>query len=276
MLTMGDHSGKPRSNTGEVGKDARQGESQYPEQKQRTYRGYESRSAGERTDSSPGQRGSRETTEPTSVGSRRSVRFEVGGELLRGTLRMPPDPIGIVVLVSGSCGVAQAPRETELVKQLIENSVATFAVDLLTPTEASDRGNQRNLDLLSERVAIVTDWISERDGIESLDVGYYGTGTGGSAVLQFVKYGSVPVRAVALYNGRPDLSTTVPSVPVFCAVDEGNEHLLETNEQFYERVKQSQARSEFLRAEEGTQVIPQMAHWFGASFRRAGSSPYRT
>jgi dienelactone hydrolase len=189
---------------------------------------------------------------------------------------MPPDPIGIVVLVSGSCGVAQAPRETELVKQLIENSVATFAVDLLTPTEASDRGNQRNLDLLSERVAIVTDWISERDGVESLDVGYYGTGTGGSAVLQFVKYGSVPVRAVALYNGRPDLSTTVPSVPVFCAVDEGNEHLLETNEQFYERVKQSKARSEFLRAEEGTQVIPQMAHWFGASFRRAGSSPYRT
>jgi len=275
MLTMGDHPGKSRGNAGEIETDTRQGERRNPQSTQRTYQGAESRSAGDGSDNSPGQRGKGGRTGTGSVSKPRSVRFEVAGELLRGTLRKPPDPIGVVVLVSGSCGVAQAPRESELVEQLVKNSVATFAVDLLTPTEAGERSNRRDLDLLSERVAIVTNWITERDEVGALDIGYYGTGTGGSAVLQFVKYGSVPVQAVALYNGRPDLSTTVPSVPVFCAVDEGNEHLLQTNEEFYERVKQGKARSEFLRAEEGTQVIPQMAHWFGVSFRQAGSSPHR-
>lgn len=196
----------------------------------------------------------------------RSVTFEVRDERLRGTLRKPPDPSGIVVLVSGSCGVAQAPKEIELVDHLFGNGVASLAFDLLTPTEASDRDSRRNIDLLSERLAVVTDWITGREETGELDIGYYGTDTGGPAVLQFVKYSAVPVRAVALYNARPDLSTAVPSVPVFCAVDENKEFLMETNERFYERVKESQARSEFLRAEEGSKVPQQMAHWFGVSF----------
>lgn len=271
---MGDHSGKSRSNSGEVDNDTRQG-CQISGQNRRTYQGPESQSAGEGSDSSSIQKSGVDGGDTTSVGSRESVRFEVAGELLRGALRKPPDPVGITVLVSGGCGVAQAPREVALADRLVENSVAAFTIDLLTPIEAGDRANRRDIDLLSDRVAIITNWVSEQEDIGTLDIGYYGTGTGGSAVLQFLRYGSVSAQAVALYNGRPDLATTVPSVPIFCAVDEGKGHLMETNERFYERVKQSQARSEFLRAEEGTNVIPQMAHWFGVSFRQAGSSSRR-
>jgi hypothetical protein len=114
---------------------------------------------------------------------------------------------------------------------------------------------------------LVTNWLKERTDTDDLDIGYYGTDTGGSAVLQFERYGSVSIQSIVLFNGRPDLSNAVTSVPILCAVDEDREFLMEANEEFYDRVKESRSRSEFLRAEDGMKVIPQMAHWFSESFR---------
>lgn len=221
-----------------------------------------------------GQDSEKDPGEPSSTEIKRSVQFEVEGELLRGMLRKPPDPVGIVVLVSGDCGIAQAPREVKLAEQLFKNNVASFSIDLLTPSEASERDNRQNINLLTDRVAMVTNWLSNKEGISEIDIGYYGTDTGGSAVLQFVKYGSFPVQAIAVYNGRFDLSTTASSVPILCAVDDEKEFLMESNQDFYEQVKQSQARSEFLRTDERTEVLSQIAHWFEVLFGRMESPRY--
>jgi dienelactone hydrolase len=264
---MGNHSGEQKGTPGEGGNTASRG------QDQGTESGHISHGSNPITTSEehPGKEGSREYGDDTRDHSgnekQRSVQFEINGELLRGTYRKPPEATGIVVLVSGGCGISQSHREVQLTDRLFENSIATFSVDLLTPKEASQRKNRRNIDLLTERIALVTNWLKERTDTDDLDIGYYGTDTGGSAVLQFERYGSVSIQSIVLFNGRPDLSNAVTSVPILCAVDEDREFLMEANEEFYDKVKESRSRSEFLRAEDGMKVIPQMAHWFSESFR---------
>jgi len=93
---------------------------------------------------------------------------------------------------------------------LQEAGFATLLIDLLTPQEEEqDRstGHVRfNIDLLSERVVQVTNWLTEQPGIRDLKVGYFGASTGAAAALVAAARLSQVVRAVISRGGRPDLA----------------------------------------------------------------------
>jgi putative phosphoribosyl transferase len=205
----------------------------------------------------------------------RTVRLETGGGQLRGVLRRPPDATDLVVLVSGDCGVAQASPEQELAAELTDRGMATLAVDLLTPEEASERHNRRDLDLLCDRLDAVAAWLDEQESTASLDVALYGTHTGAAAVLRFLDGASGPVEAVGLHNGRLDLVGAFPNgteVPMFYSADSDRDFSTRVTERFDEILDGTPVHTEFVVAEERQALVSRTAEWFYARLHRAERS----
>jgi putative phosphoribosyl transferase len=129
---------------------------------------------------------------------------------LEGNLSIPERPRGVVLFVHGSGSSRFSPRNHYVARVLQEAGFATLLIDLLTSQEEEqDRstGHLRfNIDLLSERVVQVTNWLTAQPGIRDLKIGYFGASTGAAAAL--VAAASLPlvVRAVVSRGGRPDLA----------------------------------------------------------------------
>ena len=206
---------------------------------------------------------------------RRSVAFDTADGTLRGELRIPTDATDVIVAVSGNCGVSNAPAESALADRLFEQGVGSLLVDLLTPVEAVERSKCNNTDLLCRRLELITDWLDQQDPTADLDLGFYGTETGGAAVLQFVNRTERSVSAIALRNGRIDLAEDVPKeihIPVFCSVDEDKEFPAKVNQELYEVLYKDQEHTRLLLADAETDVVGRIVDWFDRHLARPKTS----
>jgi putative phosphoribosyl transferase len=129
---------------------------------------------------------------------------------LEGNLSIPERPRGVVLFVHGSGSSRFSPRNQYVARVLQEAGFATLLIDLLTSQEEEqDRstGHLRfNIDLLSERVVQVTNWLTAQPGIRDLKIGYFGASTGAAAALVAAASLPLAVRAVVSRGGRPDLA----------------------------------------------------------------------
>jgi putative phosphoribosyl transferase len=129
---------------------------------------------------------------------------------LEGNLSIPEWARGVVLFVHGSGSSRFSPRNQYVARVLQEAGFATLLIDLLTSQEEEqDRssGHLRfNIDLLSERVVEVTNWLAAQPGIRDLKIGYFGASTGAAAALVAAARLPLVVRAVVSRGGRPDLA----------------------------------------------------------------------
>src|SRR6185437_13161910 len=63
-----------------------------------------------------------------------------------------------------------------------------------------------NIDLLAERLALITDWIGTRSQLCDLALGYFGASTGAAAAFVAAAEKPKVVRALVSRGGRPDLA----------------------------------------------------------------------
>ena len=98
----------------------------------------------------------------------------------------------MVLFVHGSGSSRFSPRNQYVAHVLQEAGFATLLIDLLTKQEEEqDRssGNLRfNIDLLSERVVEVTNWLTSQPGSGDLKIGYFGASTGAAIRRQAQHY----------------------------------------------------------------------------------------
>jgi len=129
---------------------------------------------------------------------------------LEGNLNIPERPRGVVLFVHGSGSSRFSPRNQYVARVLQEAGIATLLIDLLTPQEEEqDRSTgyvRFNIDLLSERVVEVTNWLTSQSGIREFKIGYFGASTGAAAALVAAARLPLVVRAVVSRGGRPDLA----------------------------------------------------------------------
>jgi len=129
---------------------------------------------------------------------------------LEGNMSIPEQPRGTVIFVHGSGSSRFSPRNQYVARALQEARFATLLMDLLTKQEeAQDHysGDLRfNIDLLSERVVEVTNWLTAQPRIGDLKIGYFGASTGAAAALVAAARLPSIVRAVVSRGGRPDLA----------------------------------------------------------------------
>jgi putative phosphoribosyl transferase len=188
-----------------------------------------------------------------------ALRIPVGGVHLNGDLTIPADALGLVLFAHGSGSSRLSPRNRYVAGVLQETGIGTLLFDLLTPEEEREdefTGHLRfNIDLLTERLALVTRWLIQQNAPRDFQLGYFGASTGAAAALMASAELGDEIEAVVSRGGRPDLAGgALPHVRAATLLIVGghDEVVLQLNQQAYER----------LRSEKELKVIPGATHLF--------------
>jgi len=178
---------------------------------------------------------------------------------LEGNLTIPDDAGGLVLFAHGSGSSRFSPRNRYVAEVLQQAGLATLLIDLLTPEEEkidNRTGHLRfDIDLLAERLASATDWLSEQPATHQLRTGYFGASTGGGAALVAAAKRPQSVGAVVSRGGRPDLAgAALPQVqaPTLLLVGGLDTPVIEMN-------RQAMAQ---MHAETRLVIVPSATHLF--------------
>ena len=177
------------------------------------------------------------------------------GISLSGFLGIPPEPAGIVLFAHGSGSGRFSPRNRFVAYHLQQGGIGTLLIDLLMSDEEHDRRNVFDIDLLADRVLMVSAWLRQNAATTLLSLGYFGASTGAGAALQAAARASFPVGAIVSRGGRPDLAEQyLPQVssPTLLLVGGEDQPVIEMNQDAYR----------LLRCPKQFTIIPGATHLF--------------
>jgi predicted phosphoribosyltransferase/dienelactone hydrolase len=131
------------------------------------------------------------------------VEVEAGTTVLAGRLRVPDAAQGAVVIAQGSSSARYSPRSCLVAGTLNRSGLGTLLLDLLTPGEELRETAVQDLDALAARLTAASQWLRAR--LATAGIGWFGTGSGGAAVLSAAAAPDADIAAVVVCGGRPDL-----------------------------------------------------------------------
>lgn len=174
---------------------------------------------------------------------------------LEGELTIPQNASGLVIFVHGSGSSRFSPRNNYVAKVLQEKNLATFLVDLLTKTEDLDYEYRFNIDLLTERIVKITDYLREYEGTKDLKIGYFGASTGAAAAIKAAVMEKNNIFAIVSRGERVDLADNelqeIKS-PILLMVGEKDDFVIEVNKDALKKIKFTKKIS----------IIPDATHLF--------------
>jgi putative phosphoribosyl transferase len=197
------------------------------------------------------------TNSASSISIDVSMAFE--GISLAGYLTVPEHAKGLVVFAHGS-GSSRFSRRNRFVAEILnEAEIATLLFDLLTPEEEDidlrTREFRFDIDLLTNRLIGVIDWVSQNATTAEFRIGLFGASTGAAAALGAAAARADKVAAVVSRGGRPDLALRHLSkvkAPTLLIVGGEDTVVIELNQQ----------AAEHLPAEHRLEIIPGATHLF--------------
>lgn len=199
-------------------------------------------------------------TEQLAQPQTHTIAIPVRGVTLTGDLTVPADATGIVVFAHGSGSSRLSPRNRQVASSLHACDFATLLFDLLRPEEEEAdlaTGHLRfDINLLSIRLADVTDWLQSYPETRGLRVGYFGASTGAAAALVAAALRPKTIRAVVSRGGRPDLAGRfLPMVlaPTLLIVGGADRPVIAMNEEALRKMKATQTH---------LAIIPGATHLF--------------
>ena len=193
----------------------------------------------------------------TGTARAHDVQIRSGAAVLQGDLIIPAGAQSVVLFAHGSGSSRHSPRNQFVARTIREAGVGTLLFDLLTPEEEaidSRTGHLRfDIGLLAGRLIDATYWL--KGDLEYLQVGYFGSSTGGGAALVAAAELGEGVGAVVSRGGRPDLAgDALPLVkaPTLLIVGGLDYPVIEMNREAYAR----------LRCEKELKIVPGATHLF--------------
>jgi putative phosphoribosyl transferase len=187
------------------------------------------------------------------------VQIHAGRAVLSGNLHIPEGAAALVLFAHGSGSSRHSPRNQFVACTLNDAGLATLLFDLLTPEEeaidARTAELRFNIKLLAERLVHATNWAKQEQQTRDLQIGYFGSSTGGGAALVAAADAPQDVAAVVSRGGRPDLAgEALPRVqaPTLLIVGGNDDVVIELNEQ---------ARDQ-MRCEVKLEIVPGATHLF--------------
>jgi putative phosphoribosyl transferase len=198
-------------------------------------------------------------TNPVSPASSIDVNIAFEGFSLDGLLTIPEPAKGLVVFAHGSGSSRFSSRNRFVAEILSEAGIATLLFDLLTEEEEDIDQRSRefrfDIDLLTDRLIGVIDWVSKETMTAELPVGLFGASTGAAAALGAAAARPDKVDAVVSRGGRPDLALphlAKVKAPTLLIVGGEDTVVIELNQQAAER----------LAVEHHLEIIPSATHLF--------------
>jgi dienelactone hydrolase len=161
------------------------------------------------------------------------VQIRLADVTLEGQLLVPEYATGIAVFAHGSGSSRHSPRNNDVAEQIRTAGIGTLLFDLLTEAEDEHRENRFDIDLLTERLLGVTDWLQKRPEGEHRTIGYFGASTGAAAALRAAARRREDINAVVARGGRVDLAAdAIADVrsPTLLVVGANDDAVLEHNQ----------------------------------------------
>lgn len=158
---------------------------------------------------------------------------------LEGMLRIPQDSIGIVLFAHGSGSSRFSPRNNFVAEVLHKAHLATLLIDLLSPQEDEDYQTRFDIDLLTERLGDVVQWLKKNPDTMSLPIGLFGSSTGAAAALRVAAILKEEIKTVVSRGGRPDLAMEALNkviAPTLLIVGGDDSVVLDLNKEAYEKL----------------------------------------
>lgn len=158
----------------------------------------------------------------------------VGDVELGAWHHVPEHASGLVVFAHGSGSSRHSPRNRAVAAELHTARIATLLFDLLTPSEAADRANVFDVELLGARLVGAMAWARARPEVAELPLGLFGASTGAAAALWAAAEPGTDVAAIVSRGGRPDLAGArlrLVEAPVLLIVGGDDSVVLELNRQ---------------------------------------------
>src|SRR5437660_1989935 len=172
----------------------------------------------------------------TAIAQAKDVRIRSGDVQLEGNLSIPDGAQGVVLFAHGSGSSRHSPRNQFVARVIRDAGVGTLLFDLLTREEESidiyTRHLRFDIGMLAERLVVATKWLTQEVRAD-LNVGYFGSSTGGGAALVAAAELGDEVGAVVSRGGRPDLAGAAlkrvvsPTLLVVGGLDRSEEHTSE-------------------------------------------------
>lgn len=162
-----------------------------------------------------------ETKNGVRLVSIRAGRVELFGEYTRAHAAR-----GLVVLACANQGNERRSAEQSLIEQLHRSRIATLRIDLMTADEAeTDAATERvrqDVELLAQRVRAVDRW-AEKQRIQGVAVGYYGSGAAACAALRLASKQHPDIDALVICEVKGDLDSSRgrESQPLLAALHPG-------------------------------------------------------
>lgn len=185
----------------------------------------------------------------------RLMHVRVDSLSLEGALAVPPGAGGVVLFAHGSGSSRKSPRNNFVARELRAGGLGTLLIDLLTEQEDAHRQTRFDIELLTQRLLAVTEWLRSEPDTKALPLGYFGASTGAAAALKAAATLGSAVAAVVSRGGRPDLAAPdLPRVqaPTLLIVGGLDDVVLDLNRRAYDTLV---ARKELV-------VIPRATHLF--------------
>jgi putative phosphoribosyl transferase len=157
---------------------------------------------------------------------------------LMANIHLPEGTKGIVVFAHGSGSSRLSSRNVAVARHLQNKNFGTLLFDLLTVQEDRNYSNRFNIDLLTERLIGVSEWLKDLKEAVSHSIGYFGASTGAAAAVNAAAHLSY-IKAVVSRGGRPDLAMPLLNkvqAPTLLIIGSLDYQVLELNRQAYEQL----------------------------------------
>jgi dienelactone hydrolase len=135
----------------------------------------------------------------------READIELSGVTLQGELTIPPLAKGIIIFSHGSGSSRHSPRNKAVASFLRDKGFGTLLLDLLTPAEDSHYENRFDIELLTSRLIMATEWLIQNNVSSGLLIGYFGASTGAASALKAAARNHT-IGALVSRGGRPDMA----------------------------------------------------------------------
>ncbi|MGI9542926.1 MAG: dienelactone hydrolase family protein [Cyclobacteriaceae bacterium] len=158
---------------------------------------------------------------------------------LTGNLNIPYQASGLVIFSHGSGSSRLSPRNNYVAEVIRNQQMGTLLFDLLTEKEDEEYERRFNIDLLTERLVAVTEWIETQPQVQNLPFGYFGASTGAASALSAAAGLEHRIKAVVSRGGRPDLSLEVlyqVTAPTLLIVGSLDDQVITLNQQAYDKL----------------------------------------
>jgi putative phosphoribosyl transferase len=158
---------------------------------------------------------------------------------LKGNLTVPKEAICLVIFSHGSGSSRFSSRNNYVAKVLNQMHIATLLTDLLTVQEDKIYENRFDIDLLTDRLVGVTNYVSKLPEFKNLPIGYFGASTGAASALKAAAKLSHQIEAVVSRGGRPDLALddlNLVQAPTLFIVGSQDSVVVELNKQAFKHL----------------------------------------